>query len=1627
MAIINGTVNDDQDGAALTGTADADEYFGLAGNDHLISSAGNDTLDGGADRDTAFYTDDPAGITGDLATGIVTDGFGDTDALINIERLSGTDGFGDTLSGGGIDNLTLLGLGGNDSLTSDNAGFFSNLVGGTGNDTLVSLNGGVFFEPGSGQDTVTGGTGQNDYSVISYYFEAAAADPNTTTGVTVTFTGGGNGTVTDFAGDTDTFTNINSARGTALDDMLVGDAGRQELTGHQGNDTLDGGDGEDRVEYIRNSYLGVPLQGVTVDLGTGTATDPHGDTDTLMNIENVRGTDLADTITGDGGDNDLEGEGGDDSLVGAGGNDYLEGNDGDDTLEGGDGNDDLDGGAGDDSLDGGAGDGDEARYASASSGVSVNLTTGTASDGDGGTDTLVNIEDVRSSQFNDTLVGDGNDNQLRGAEGDDSISGLDGDDDLRGGRGEDTLQGGEGRDDLRGGEGDDTLDGGGGDRDRARYDNTPGAITGNLTTGIVIDGWGDTDTLIGIEELRGGDFNDTLTGAETGVSNLRGRGGDDLLTGNRTDPGFGTDLDGGAGNDTLISIGGDSFLQPDIGDDLITGSAAGFDILSYFYSAGYAAQPATSGVTFTFTAEGAGTATDHEGGTDTFTSIERAEGTMLADTFTGAAGFQDFRGFAGNDTIDGGADYDRVDYSANRGDFGGTTGNGVTVDLGAGTATDNYGDTDTLINIEGVRGSDFDDDITGNEEGQRLEGRDGDDMLDGAGGDDELFGGRGNDTLDGGEGTFDKAIYRNESSGVTINLTTGTATDGSGGTDTLLNIEAIEGSEFGDTITGAAGFFNSLEGLGGDDVISGGGGDEWVEIYGGAGNDTLTGNSSLSYFQGGSGNDEIIGGTAAEGFFMLSYFWDIGGATPGSGVTVTYSSERAGTATDETGGTDTFTGIDLIEGTMNNDTFNGSDGFQDIRLHGGNDTVDGGAGIDRVDYSRTRADFGGTNGVVVDLATGMATDAYGGTDTLINIERIRATDFADQLSGSGADERFEGRDGGDMLSGLGGNDLLEGQDGDDTLNGGAGNDTLEGGAGADTFVIGTGNEQVLITDFELGVDTLDLTAFARADALAALANATDGSAILTLGDGTVVTVEGNGVTPQSLSESDLALAPQPNNDPTGAVTIDGAAVEGETLTANISTVADTDGIRTDTITYQWQRDGVDITGATGASYVLTADDVGTDITVILNFTDEGNTDEVVASAAVVPQAGNADPTGTVTVEGEAVAGQTLIANISAVADADGIQTGTIAYQWQRGGVDISGATAASYLVTADDVGADITVILSYTDDGDTDEMLTSAAVVPQAAPVTLEGDGTAETLTGGEGDDMISGEGGDDTLTGGPGDDMLDGGEGSDTARYSGSQSSYTLTLSPTATTLSDRRADGNGTDTLTKMEFLDFDTDLLGAPFDLQKFGGPAGLAASDLESFIELYIAYFNRAPDAVGLNFWGTAFANGTTLEGMAALFIDQPETAATYPDTLTNAAFATEGYENVLGRVPDQAGFDFWVGVLDAGSVGRDQFILSVLEGAKADPPAGADQTFIDQQLADRQYLADKTDIGAYFAVHKGLSDTDDASAAMAFFDGTQGSITAAVNAIDGFFADASDADNGEFLMPLVGVLDDPFTL
>ncbi|MCM2372109.1 LamG-like jellyroll fold domain-containing protein [Aporhodopirellula aestuarii] len=187
----------------------------------------------------------------------------------------------------------------------------------------------------------------------------------------------------------------------------------------------------------------------------------------------------------------------------------------------------------------------------------------------------------------------------------------------------------------------------------------------------------------------------------------------------------------------------------------------------------------------------------------------------------------------------------------------------------------------------------------------------------------------------------------------------------------------------------------------------------------------------------------------------------------------------------------------------------------------------------------------------------------------------------------------------------------------------------------------------------------------------------------------------------------VASTAAPNSPPTGDVTISGTPTEDQTLSAS-NTLADDDGLGT--INYQWQRDGIDVAGATGSTYLLDDGDVGAMITAVANYTDGQGTAESVSSSAVGPVANvNDAPTGEVTISGTPTEDQTLSAN-NTLADDDGL--GTISYQWRRDGIDVAGATSNTYLLGDSDVGAMITVVASYTDGQGTDESVSSADVGP---------------------------------------------------------------------------------------------------------------------------------------------------------------------------------------------------------------------------------------------------------------------------------------------------------------------------
>jgi hypothetical protein len=163
-----------------------------------------------------------------------------------------------------------------------------------------------------------------------------------------------------------------------------------------------------------------------------------------------------------------------------------------------------------------------------------------------------------------------------------------------------------------------------------------------------------------------------------------------------------------------------------------------------------------------------------------------------------------------------------------------------------------------------------------------------------------------------------------------------------------------------------------------------------------------------------------------------------------------------------------------------------------------------------------------------------------------------------------------------------------------------------------------------------------------------------------------------------------------NHAPTGDVTMTGTATQGQTLTAH-HTLADIDGLGT--IHYQWQAEGVNISGATSDTLVLAEAQVGHQVRVVATYTDGASHDpESVNSIATAVANINDAPTGGVTISSTDL---TLTANTTTLKDADGL--GTFSYQWQSGGDNIDGATGSAFTFTSSDFGKSFTVTTSYTD------------------------------------------------------------------------------------------------------------------------------------------------------------------------------------------------------------------------------------------------------------------------------------------------------------------------------------------
>ncbi|MCV2891401.1 CHRD domain-containing protein [Ruegeria aquimaris] len=538
------------------------------------------------------------------------------------------------------------------------------------------------------------------------------------------------------------------------------------------------------------------------------------------------------------------------------------------------------------------------------------------------------------------------------------------------------------------------------------------------------------------------------------------------------------------------------------------------------------------------------------------------------------------------------------------------------------------------------------------------------DYLYGLGGDDTLEGLAGPDLLDGGEGS-DTASYASSGQEVSINLADGTATGGDAQGDVLVSIENLIGTSRTDSLFGDDNG-NVLEGGDGADDIQGGGGSdtasyassdagvtinlETEETTGGdATGDTLV---SIENLTGSAFADDLTGDDTPnrlEGLDQNDTLTGLGGADTllgGDGVdTADYSASpdaisvdlEAGNATGGDAEGDSLSGIENLQGSGFADNLRGNADANLINGFGGDDTIEGGGGADTLDggTGTNTVSYGSSAaGVTVSLLDDLAAGGDAAGDELRNFVNIVGSLFADNLTGNAQDNR------------------LRGDEGNDVLDGGEGIDTAVFSGLFEDAEVTFEAEHVVVTSAD-GIDTLN------------------GIERLQFDDQTVSTLE---------------LTPVPT------VSITGTATQRETLTA---LPANTSAIDGSTISYQWLRNGTDVSGATASTYELTQEDVGQPVSVRMSYIDAGGPQTVSSTPTAAVVNVNDEPVGDLIFSGDNVVGQTLFALTDGISDADGL--GAFSFQWLRDGVPIAGATEDNYTPRLADFGRTVSATASYTD------------------------------------------------------------------------------------------------------------------------------------------------------------------------------------------------------------------------------------------------------------------------------------------------------------------------------------------
>jgi Ca2+-binding RTX toxin-like protein len=752
-------------------------------------------------------------------------------------------------------------------------------------------------------------------------------------------------------------------RGGGGNDWLSGLGGDDTLVGGAGADTMFGGSGDDFVSYWNSE------SGVNVDLLTNKSSGGSAQGDKIYDVEGVIGSDHADTITGSIGNDTLLGGAGDDRIVGGRGSDTLNGGTGNDTFvftsaTSNDWVEDFD--FGDDDGDGYTNDQLDVSGLTSDGGTTPVTTDDVVlkSTGHNGSGSAVLVfpggERITLGGISPHLVNDlavlhamgiplgTKDGVVNGTNSNDSIvsgyidsdgDAVDSNDNLAGNN-HDFIDARAGNDTISAGAGNDTVFGGSGN---------------DLVFGGTEDDWLEGDS--GSDTLYAGNGSDTISGGD-GYDFLYGDAGDDVIFGGdggdiiaggaRDDSLFGGDgndeLYGGGGYD--VDVGGADTLVGGAGQDIMAGGA-GDDVFVFADGSG---KDQINDFDFR-DANADGYANDQldvsgltaAGGTTSVTTddvvITDANGDGTGDAILTFPGGESIRlvGITAAKVSDPMVLHAMgIPLGIRYGVVDGTAGD----DTIHGSYVDAEGDAIGSGN-DMVAAGDGDDDVF-------TEG--GDDSVSGGDGNDIINGGAGADVLDGGAGN-DTVRYSSSTEAVVVDLSTNTTSGGDATGDVISGFENVWGGAGDDTLTGDdAG--NSFAGGAGNDSISGGGGND--RFHGGQGADTLdggTGSNYLTYYSDTVGvNVDLVTGVG------------LGGEAEGDVISNIQHIEGGK-------GNDTLTGDmadNVLYGHGGDDIISGGDGDDGIIGGPGADTLDGGAGSDWVDY------FHSTAGVTVDFSTNTA-------------------------------------------------------------------------------------------------------------------------------------------------------------------------------------------------------------------------------------------------------------------------------------------------------------------------------------------------------------------------------------------------------------------------------------------------------------------------------------------------------------------------------------------------------------------------------------------------------------------------------------------------------------------------------